>query len=119
MSRFFFSAASATFFIRVPPGVTKCDVVLLVSDDGEALVTSTNDATGTELHWSQQGDDVIGDAVLVNTGGVNTGDTAADGGPLTVRGAAAWTWVDETVTVAVTGTGTVWGVGIVPLHVSQ
>lgn len=112
--------ASSTFFVRVPAGCQDVDVFLLVSGDGEALVTSTSDVTGTELHWTQQGTVGLPQALVVATSGTNTGAAAADGAALRVRAALAWTWTDETVTVAVTGTGaTVWGVGIRPVHPNQ
>ena len=108
--------------IRVPPGVTECDLALLVAGSGSATITSTTDATGSPLTWATEEAINITKAGTVKTVGIlATSAGAASGRAVTVRASVAWGWADEVLTIASSSAGSVdgviYGIKVTPIHV--
>lgn len=112
---------SAEVAIRVPPSVTDIDLRFMVTGTGKVSVTSSADSTGTELEWTLASDDVVTSAAQVGTGGpMPTSAGASSGRAVTVRAAVAWTWIDETLTIASSSAGgedgAIFGVLVAPFY---
>jgi len=108
--------------IRVPPGVTECNLTLLVAGLGDVTITSTNDgAVGTRLTWATGGDDLAHVGQVSTVGVLDSSLGANSGRAITVSSSVSWTWQTErlTLTVASGGPGTIHGVLVRPVHVAR
>lgn len=93
-----------THTIRVPPGVTECDLCFTVYGGAIMSITTTNDATGTQLRCVEVGGSSGAQTpTKVATGGLIAASAgAASGRAVTVRSSVAWTWADVDLTIALT-----------------
>ncbi len=125
VSRSFYVSTSGitapTFTLRIPPGVTECDIGLLMFGIGEVTITTTGiDAVGTTLRNRGQTDEA--QATWQRTGGVWTSGSAATGRAVTVASSASWAWadVDFVFTTAAVTTAFGWHcVELAPIHVPR
>tara|TARA_R100000655_G_scaffold24510_1_gene49604 strand:- start:2371 stop:2958 length:588 start_codon:yes stop_codon:yes gene_type:complete len=107
--------------IRVPPGVTECDLKLRVAGSGSATVTTSTDATGTLLTWETEASvDLLNSGNVGTVGVMPTSAGAASRRAVTVRSSVAWTWADEVLTVASSSAGgvdgAIYGVLVTPIQ---
>jgi hypothetical protein len=110
--------------IRVPPGVTECDLSILVAGSGSVTVTSGSDSTGSTLTWDTQAAISLTHAGTVETVGVlATSAGAASGRAVTVRSSVAWAWADEVLTIVSSSAGSVdgviYGIHVTPIQVAR
>lgn len=113
--------ATYTATFRMPPGVTDCDVSLLLGGIGIVTITTAADSTGTALSTTSGYQPEFAD--WVSTGGVApTSAGATSGRAVTVASSASWAWADVDFTLTVTGvSGTLYilAIELRPIHVSR
>jgi len=106
--------ATHTVTVRVPPGCTDLDLSVHAFGNGTLTVTSSADATGTQLVSVAPIDSAAIEeeaAQWISTGGALSSSAGASSGrAVTVRSSNAWTWVDVDLTFAITGVTTRFGI---------
>lgn len=119
-------ATSSVLTVAIPPGVTDCDIAILMAGTGTVVVTSTADATGTQFMSDNNAAAPTTDAELgqwfQTAGYMPTSAGAASGRAVTVAASASWAWVnvDLTITIsAVTSSLTILAIEIQPIHVPR
>jgi len=113
--------------IRVPPGVTECDLSILVAGSGSVTITSGSDSMGSTLTWDTQAAISLTHAGTIKTVGVldaSDPDVDADSGrAVTVRSSVAWAWADEVLTIVSSSSGSVdgviYGIHVTPIQVAR
>lgn len=99
--------ATHTVTVRVPPGVTDLDLALLAYGNGTVTITTSVDATGTELRSVAPIDSAAIEeeqAAWVSTGGALSSSAGASSArAVTVASSATWVWQDVDLTLTITG----------------
>lgn len=96
-------ATSWTVPIAVPPGVTDVGLDLLCHGSAIITITTSADATGTELRAVAPNGAGADTPVWVSTGGLAPSSAGASSGrAVTVLSAVSWAWSDVDLTIAVT-----------------
>ena len=109
------TAGTHTMILPVPPSVVYVQVTVMMQGNGTVTIDSTSN--GTAKTWTVAGKvNNIGAAFPLKTSGL-PGDSITS--PLKVRSSAAWTWVTETVTVTLSGGGSVLGLCFDPIWEAQ
>lgn len=115
------TSSSDTFTIRIPPGVTECDIQVLAYGTGTVTITSTVDATGTK--WTiaspHDGSSDLEMARWHGTGGPLPSSLGATSGrAVTVASSASWSWdnVDLTIALAAETRVGILAIEIRPIH---
>lgn len=119
-------SSSKTLTVRCPPGVTDFDLGFLLAGTGTLTVTSSADATGTEIVCDNNASTPTTDADLARwfyTGGAaSTSAGASSGRAVTVASSASWAWTNVDLTLAtssVTSSLTLLAVEVRPIHVAR
>jgi hypothetical protein len=95
--------------------VVYVQITILMQGNGTITIDSTNN--GTAKTWTTEGKaDHIEAAYALKTSGL-PGDGATS--PLKVRSSAAWTWTEETVTIVLSGAGTIHSIAFDPVWEAQ
>lgn len=109
------TAGTYVLGLPVPPSVVYVQVTIIMQGNGTITIDSTNN--GEAKTWTSVGvADDIANTFILKTSGL-PGDSITS--PLKVRSSAAWTWADETVTLVLSGAGTIHSIAFDPVWEAQ
>ena len=114
---------TATFTVRIPPGVTDIDLALTCFGTAVINITTSADAVGTELRavapGGSNGDET---PIKVATGGlISSSAGAGSGRAITVRSSVSWTFADVDLEFDLTGVDSfgILAIETRPIHVPR